>query len=203
MNCFPPFTTEVSLRGRYLEGGFVVHLERHRARDKAFLGGRIVQTAGDVLIRASRELGVRPQRDALELAGAVRLLDLHAGGVVAVCHDHDASVGAKVQIPELMTGGKRSDEQLRRIPSRRVAAKHRVRRASDGRFALRADLMRTRIGAVRRRASALIADPIETNRIGVTLVCNGLLRPAAIGEDSSGRISVGVSSRSLQSTKLL
>jgi hypothetical protein len=57
--------------------------------DKAFLGGRIVQTAGDVLIRASRELGARPQRDALELAGAVRLLDLHAGGVVAVCHDRD------------------------------------------------------------------------------------------------------------------
>jgi len=29
------------------------------------------------------------------------LLDLHAGSVVAVCHDHDTSVGAKVQIPEL------------------------------------------------------------------------------------------------------
>jgi hypothetical protein len=46
-------------------------------------------------------------------------------------------------------------------------------------FALRADLVRTRIGAVRRRAGALIAGPVDTNRMGVTLVCQGLLRPAA------------------------
>jgi hypothetical protein len=52
-----------------------------------------------------------------------------------------------VQIPELMTGGKRGDEQLRRIPSRRIAAEHWVGRAGYGCFALRADLVRTRIGA--------------------------------------------------------
>jgi hypothetical protein len=34
------------------------------------------------------------------------------------------------------------------------------------RFALRADLVRTRIGAVRRRAGALIAGPVDANRIG-------------------------------------
>ena len=78
-----------------------------------------------------------------------------------------------------MTGGKRGDKQLRRIPSRRIAAEHLVGRAGYGRFALRADFMRTRIGAVRRRAGALIASPVDTNRIGVTLVCHGLLRPAA------------------------
>ena len=110
---------------------------------------------------------MRPQRDAFELSSAVRLLDLHAGCVVAVCHDHDTGVGAKVQIPELMTGGQRSNEQLRRIPSRRVTAEHRVGQAGYDRFALRADLMRTRIGAVRRR--------VETKRIAVTLVCHGLL----------------------------
>jgi len=89
---------------RNLEGRFVLYLERHRARDKAFIGGDIVQAASDVLIRAGRELRVRPQRDAFELPSAVRLLDLHAGGVVAVCHDDDVSVSAKVQVPELMTG---------------------------------------------------------------------------------------------------
>src|SRR5215469_4323003 len=167
------------LRRRNLEGGFVLYLERHRARDKAFLGGCIVQMARDVLIRAGPELGVRPQRDAFELPGTVRPLDLYAGGVVAVCHDHDPGVGAKVQIPELMTGGKRSDEQLRWIPSRRVAAEHRVGRTGYCRFALRANLMRPRIGAVRRRAGALIAGPVETNRIGVTLVCHELLREIA------------------------
>ena len=36
-----------------------------------------------------------------------------------------------------MTGGKRGNEQLRRIPSRRIAAVHRVGRAGYGRFALR------------------------------------------------------------------
>src|SRR5262249_40396997 len=117
------------LRRRNLEGGFVLYLERHRARDKAFLRGGIVQAARDVLIRAGSELGVRPQRDAFELSGAVRPLDLHAESVIAVCHNHDSGVGAKVQIPELMTGGKRRDEELRGIPSRRVAAKHRVGRA--------------------------------------------------------------------------
>ena len=81
----------------------------------------------------------------------------------------------RVQIPELMTGGKRSDEELRGIPSRRVAAKHRVGRAGYRRFALRADLMRTRIGAVRRRPGTLVAGPVETKRIAVTLVCHGLL----------------------------
>jgi len=118
---------------------------------------------------------MRPQRDAFELSSAVRLLDLHAGCVVAVCHDHDTGVGAKVQVPELMTGGQRSNEQLRRIPSRRVTAEHRVGRAGYDRFALRADLMRTRIGAVRRRPRTLVAGPVETKRIAVTLVCHGLL----------------------------
>ena len=41
------------------------------------------------------------------------------GLVIHVCYDHDTGVGAKVQVPELMTGGKRGDEELRRIPSRR------------------------------------------------------------------------------------
>src|SRR6516164_2964444 len=157
----------------------MLHLERHRTRDKAFLSGGIVQATRDVLIRAGRELGVRAQRDAFELPSAVGLLDLHAGGVVAVCYDHDSGVGAKVQVPELMTGGKRGDEQLCRIPPRRIAAKHWARRASYGGFAPCADLVRTRIGAVRRRASALIAGPVDTNRIGVTPVCHGSLQPAA------------------------
>jgi hypothetical protein len=109
---------------------------------KTFLGGGIGQAARDVLIRAGRELGVRPQRDAFELPSAVRLLDLHAEGVVAVCYDHDTGVGAKVQVPELMTGGKCSNEQLRRIPSRRIAAEYRVGRAGYGCFALCADLVR-------------------------------------------------------------
>ena len=121
----------------------MLYPERHRARDKAFLGGGIVQAARNVLIRAGRELGVRPQRDAFELPSAVCLLDFHAGGVVAVCYDHDTGVGAKVQVPELMTSGKRSDEQLCRIPSRCIAAEHWVGRASYGRFALRADFVRT------------------------------------------------------------
>jgi hypothetical protein len=78
--------------------------------------------ASNVLIRAGRELRVRPQRDAFELPSAVRLLDLHAGGIVSVCYNDDASVSAKVQVPELMTGGERGDEQLRRIPSRCITS---------------------------------------------------------------------------------
>ena len=118
-----------------LEGRFVLYLERHRARDKAFLRGGIVQAARNVLIRAGCKLDPRAQREAFELPSGVRLLDLHAGGVVAVCYDHDTGVGAKMQVPELMAGGKRSDEQLGRIPSRRIAAEHRVGRAGYGRFA--------------------------------------------------------------------
>jgi hypothetical protein len=64
---------------------------------------------------------VRPQRDAFELPSAVRLLDLHAGGVVAVCYDYDTGVGAKVQVPELMTGGKRGDKQLLSPPTKAVS----------------------------------------------------------------------------------
>ena len=84
----------------------------------------------------------------------------------------------KVQVPELMTGGKRSDEQLGRIPSRCIAAEHWIGRASYGPLVLRADVVRTRIGAVRRRAGARIAGSLDTNRIRVTLVCHGLRTPA-------------------------
>jgi hypothetical protein len=157
-----------------LEGRFVLYLERDRARDKGFSGGRVVQAARDVPIRAGRELRVRPQRDALEFPSAALLLDLYAGGVITLSHDDDASVSAKVQVPELMTGGKRGDEQLGRIPSRCIAAEQWIGRASYGLFARRADLVRTRIGAIRRRAGALIARPFDTNRIRVTLVCHGL-----------------------------
>jgi hypothetical protein len=90
----------------------VLYLERHRARDKAFLGGCIVQAARDVLIRAGRELGVRPQRDAFELPSAVRLLDLHAGGVVAVCYDHDTGVGADAGLTELEGAAKTMIDDL-------------------------------------------------------------------------------------------
>src|SRR6516162_1948892 len=95
-----------------LEGRFMLYLERYRARDKAFSGSGVVQAARDVLVRAGRELRVRPQRDAFQLPSAVRALYLHARGVVAVCYDDDASVSAKVEVPELMTGGKRGDKQL-------------------------------------------------------------------------------------------
>jgi hypothetical protein len=37
------------------------------------------------------------------------------------------------------------------------------------------DLVRTRIGAVRRRSCALLAGPVDANRIGMTLVCHGLM----------------------------
>src|SRR6516162_6108614 len=84
-----------------------------------------------------------------------------------------------------MTSGKRGDEQLCRIPSRCIASEHRVGRARYGRFALRADLVRTRIGAVRRRSGALIAAPVDANRISVTLVCHGLMVTFA-----SARLSV-------------
>jgi hypothetical protein len=57
---------------------------------------------------------------------------------------------------------------------RSLAAEHRVGRASYGCFALRSDLVRTRIGAVRRRAGTLIAGPVNANRIRVMLVCHGL-----------------------------
>ena len=58
-----------------------------------------------------------------------------------------------------MTGGNRGDEQLRQIPSRRIAAEHRVGRAGYGRFALRANLVRTRVGAVRRRRCPATTPP--------------------------------------------
>jgi hypothetical protein len=53
-----------------------------------------IQLEGMCLVRAGRELGVRPQREASELPSAVRLLDLHARGIVAVCYDHDTGIGA-------------------------------------------------------------------------------------------------------------
>ena len=108
-----------------------------------------------------------------------RFADDGRGGVVAVCHDHYTGVGAKVQVAELMTGRKRGDEQLRRIPSRCIAAEHWVGRTSYGRFAPRADLVRTRIGAVRRRAGALIAGPVDTsNRCDA---CLSRIAPPALG----------------------
>ena len=61
----------------------MLYLERHRACDKAFIGRGIVQAASDGLIRAGREHGVRPRRDAFELPSAIRLLDFHAVAAIA------------------------------------------------------------------------------------------------------------------------
>ncbi len=64
-----------------------------------------MQPSCNFLIGTGRAPGMRAQRNAFELPGAVRLLDLHARGIVAVRKDDDAGIGAKVQVPELMTGG--------------------------------------------------------------------------------------------------
>jgi hypothetical protein len=62
-------------------------------------------------------------------------------------------------------------------PILRAATAPLRRRNLEGRFVLRLERHR-----VRRRAGALIAGPVDTNRIGVTLVvCHGLLPPAARG----------------------
>src|SRR5262249_2051088 len=60
--------------------------------------------------------------------------------------------------------------ELLGIPARSIAPEARVGRTSDGLLAGRAELMRTGIGAVGRRAGSLIAGPVEPDRIGVTLI---------------------------------
>jgi hypothetical protein len=136
-----------------------------------------------LLVRARRKLHARPQGDAFELTGTVGLLDHDAGGVVAVFLDDDSRIRTKMQIPKLMTRGERCKQELLGIPSRRIAPEIRVGRTSDGLLAGRAELMRTGVGAVGRRAGSLIACPVEPDRIGVTFIhCARSL--AAAGSDT-------------------
>jgi hypothetical protein len=72
-----------------------------------------------------------------------------------------------------------SSNQREALHSDGAGAEHWAGRAGYGCFALRANLVRSQIGAVRRRAGALIPGPLETNRIGVTLVCHGVVQQIA------------------------
>src|SRR5262249_23843611 len=81
--------------------------ERHRPCYEAHLRCLVMKRARLLLIRAGRELHVRPQGDAFELTGAVGLFNHDAGGVVAVFLHNDSRICTKMQIPELMARGER------------------------------------------------------------------------------------------------
>jgi transposase len=93
------------------------------------------KTAEQLDLQALHRVRERLVRQRTGIINQIRAFLLERGIAVGV--------GAKMQVPELMTSGKRSDEELCRIPSRRVAAEHWVGRASYGRFAVRADFVRT------------------------------------------------------------
>ena len=68
-------------------------------------------------------------------------------------HD-DACICAQVQIPELVTGKDRRDEQVLGAPAGRVAAETRIGRSQNVGLARRADRMRALIAPIIRSAAA-------------------------------------------------
>jgi hypothetical protein len=85
-------------------------------------------------IAAARQANLRTQHHAPESSRPVGLLADLALGVIDIGRYHDPRLGAKMEIPKLMTGRERGDHQLFRIPARRVAAKERVGRSEYRRF---------------------------------------------------------------------
>src|SRR5579871_540148 len=87
-----------------LEAWLVVDAKGHGPRYEAFRGRVVMQAPRDFRVRTRRELYVRTQGDGLELTGAIRLFDHHAGSFVAVFLNDDFRLCAEVQVPELMAG---------------------------------------------------------------------------------------------------
>lgn len=86
----------------------------------------MVQTPGQLDIAAGPNDDARMQND-LRKAALLRRIEHRAFGIVAIAHHNDARIRAKMQIPELVAGGCRGDQQVLRIPPVRVAEKRHVR----------------------------------------------------------------------------
>src|ERR1700733_6499372 len=105
---------------------FALHRKVHRTSDETLRVSLMVQHSCLGLIATRRQPHLRPQNHFNKLTPAVARLLHHSGGLIHISLDHDSRVRAKMEIPELVAGGERSNQKLFRVPAGTVPAKRWV-----------------------------------------------------------------------------
>ena len=116
-------------------------------------------------IRASRDCDLGSQQHAGKLARAVRCLRHGAFGVVHIVHHDNSGHRAQMQVRKLMARRQGSQQQFLRIPSRSIAAKHRIGRCRDRGFPSCRNLVRPLVTAISRRARPSVSSPAHRHCI--------------------------------------
>ncbi len=108
---------------------------------------------------------------------------------VAIVLHGDARLGAEVQIPELVAGRGRGDQEVLRVPAVRIAPESWVGRAWNRRLGPRLDHMGAVIGAIAARAFAPVAGPFHVDFVSVLSVRHDRPQSPAFSSQSAERIS--------------
>lgn len=109
-----------------LETGLDRHREIDRIGEEALRVRLVMQARRQDRVRPRRQPGMGPQRDHGEAPSPIGGFQHLALGLIIISGDDDAGLGAQMQIPELVAGAERSDQQLLGVPARGVAAEGRV-----------------------------------------------------------------------------
>jgi hypothetical protein len=112
--------------GRF-DFGLMPHGEVDGIRDEAVCVSHAVQFPSLRKIAAGSDCDLGSKSYALEMSRSVSSLLHDPFGAINVVHDDDAGVRTQMQIPKFVTCGEGGDQQFFRIPTRRIAAKCRVR----------------------------------------------------------------------------
>lgn len=111
-----------------------------------------------------RDLGAQHH---LGETGGAALFPHGAGGPVDVAGDHDAVVGAQVQVPQHVALRQRRHQQLLRVPPVGIAAKHRIGTAGDGGTVLGRHLVLPAVRPVTTGPGAPVTGPGHHCLVGV------------------------------------
>ena len=146
---------------------FVADGHRQRVGHEAGRPRVGVQPLGQLDVGRIGDGHQRVQRDLGEHSAADVVLAEHPRRVVDVAGHHDPVQRGVMQVPEHVALRRRGDEQLLRVPARRIAAELRGGRAGDRRRVLGAHLVLALVGAVVRRARTGVTGPLDGHRVPV------------------------------------
>jgi hypothetical protein len=124
----------------------VLHRKIHRIRNEAKFVGSLVQRLG--LLDGSRNPDMGMERHKDEAARPSTRLFHCAFSPIFIRHDNDSGVGAKMKVPEHMTGREGGNHELFRIVSNGISPELWIGRTVYRGFSRYLDLVISRVGSV-------------------------------------------------------
>ena len=174
--------------------GQVPDRKAHRRGDEALRVRLVMQRVGAGRVPRSDD-DPRMKDDLLESAITGGSLPHPSLSGIRVRHHPDPVHGAEMKVPEHVAGGEGRDQEFFRIPASGISAERGIRRAEEGRPAVRADLERSVVRIVPIGAGPAIPGPLGPSSIGVNSFHCAQERAGALsgsatrfGKDGTGRL---------------